>query len=728
MHCPQCIAFIFIPKHMKLINRSSWLAVWLLAMLTAGAQQTPSLLQFKTAGELQQFLSYSKDRVPLISAHRGGPAKGYPENALETFQHSILSEPLVIECDIALSKDSALVLMHDNQLDRTSTGKGPIGNYTYEELKAFRLKDNEGDTTAFTIPTLDEILLWGKDKVIYTLDVKRGVPYAKIIEAVRRCKAETCSVIITYSADQAAEVYRLAPDLMMSVSVQSKEDLDRLNSKGIPDNRLVAFVGTRGADDSLYALLHERKIQCILGTMGNLDKQAIAKGDNTYYSLVDKGADILSTDRPREAGLILQQYRKDHHLQSKHIKLSSSGSIAYGQQDTLQHIAPNRRNSAEGQKKPYVILISADGFRYDYAVKYHAAHLLAFAQQGVQAVSMKPSYPSVTFPNHYTLVTGLYPSHHGLVNNTFYDPEKQASYSMGDKDKVRDGSWYGGTPLWVLVEQQQMLSASMFWVGSEADVKNTRPAYYYNYNERIPVDRRIEIVKEWLTLPEDMRPHLITFYLSEPDHAGHRFGPDAPETEQAVQSVDSVIYHLTEAVKSTGLPVSFIFLADHGMTAVDREHPLPLPAAIDKEKFIIPASGTMVVLHAKNKADIQPLYETLKKEEDHYKVYLKSNMPPELHYSATDDKRNRIGDILLLPEWPYVFSDRKPGAGYHGFDPNVVKDMHATFMAWGPAFKQHLTIPTFENVNVYPMIAEILGLKITDPIDGRKEVLHGILR
>ncbi|SIN66416.1 glycerophosphodiester phosphodiesterase family protein [Chitinophaga niabensis] len=288
------------------MRRIGIVAVLLLMVHIAGAQQ----LRFKTTKELQEFLSYSKVRYPLVSAHRGGPEKGFPENALETFRNSSLSQPLIIECDITLSKDSVLVLMHDNRLDRTSTGKGPVGDYTLKELQTFYLKDNNGDTTSFRIPTLDAALLWGKGKVIYTLDVKRGVPYAKVIEAVRRCKAESCSVIITYSADQAAEVSKLAPDLMISASIQKQEDLLRLNSYGVPNNRLVAFIGTREADAALYQYLHENKVLCILGTMGNLDKQAIAKGDRSYYEYVERGADILSTDRPHEAGAMLQLYIK----------------------------------------------------------------------------------------------------------------------------------------------------------------------------------------------------------------------------------------------------------------------------------------------------------------------------------------------------------------------------------------------------------------------------------
>ncbi|RFS26682.1 alkaline phosphatase family protein [Chitinophaga silvatica] len=405
-----------------------------------------------------------------------------------------------------------------------------------------------------------------------------------------------------------------------------------------------------------------------------------------------------------------------------------SGGIAYGQQDTIEHVIADRVNSVAAQQKPYVILISADGFRADYAEKYHADNLIRLGQQGVRATAMLPSFPSVTFPNHYTIATGLYPSHHGLVNNTFYDSLKNATYSMGDKAKVRDGSWYGGVPLWVLAEQQQTLSASMFWVGSEAAVNGIRPTYYYNFNDKISIDKRINIVKNWLSLPEEKRPHLITFYLSEPDHAGHRYGPDAPETAAAVKSVDSIINLLTIAVKETGLPVNFLFVSDHGMTSVDRDHPIPMPSAIDTSKFIIPSSGTMMVLHAKNKADILYVYNQLKQQENHFKVYLKSNTPASFHYGEADDRLNRIGDILLVPEWPYVFSEKKPGIGYHGFDPATVKDMQATFMAWGPAFKSNLQIPTFENIHVYPLITTLLGLDITMPVDGRKEVLQSILK
>ncbi|MEO3404680.1 ectonucleotide pyrophosphatase/phosphodiesterase [Mucilaginibacter sp. CAU 1740] len=400
-------------------------------------------------------------------------------------------------------------------------------------------------------------------------------------------------------------------------------------------------------------------------------------------------------------------------------------------QDTTQKVIPGRKNSIAQQKKPYVILISADGFRYDYAKKYNAQHLLALSGEGVQAESMIPSYPSVTFPNHYALVSGLYPSHSGLVNNVFYDRVRGDSYSMGDKQKVKDSSWYFGTPLWVLAEQQKMISASFYWVASEAAIQSINPTYYYNYNEKIAIHDRISAVVNWLKLPEEKRPHFITFYFPQVDHAGHVFSPDAPETEHEVHFVDSAVNELNKAVKATGLDVNFIFVADHGMTKVDRDHPISIPAAIDTNKFKISGDGILVELYAKDKSAIQPAYEQLKAEAKDYDVYLKTNMPANLHYSATDDWHNRIGDILLIPHYPKVFNlwnKKTINMGWHGYDPYKVKDMHATFLAWGPAFKPHTQIPAFKNVDVFNLVNRILGLKYSGKTDGTDELANKVLR
>ncbi|WP_161891233.1 alkaline phosphatase family protein [Pontibacter russatus] len=405
-------------------------------------------------------------------------------------------------------------------------------------------------------------------------------------------------------------------------------------------------------------------------------------------------------------------------------------ATAFAQTDTTQQIVPGRRNSPAQQQKPYVILISADGFRYDYADKYEAKNLQALRAQGVAAASMVPSFPSKTFPNHYTLVTGMYPATHGLINNHFYDPQRKEYYTMRERSKVEDGSWYGGVPLWVLAEQQQMLTASYYWVGSEAPIKGIRPTYYYLYNEDAAFEDRVETVVDWLQLPEEKRPHLITFYLPEVDHAGHDFGPDAPETKTAVQQLDANILKLTEAVATTGLPVNFIFVSDHGMTQIDTENTLPLPAAVDTAKFIVSGGGMVVELHAKDRNAIKSTYRKLKKEAEGYKVYRKQNMPRHLHYGAKADAFHRIGDILLLTEAPLVFnfSARPPAPGAHGYDPAEVKDMHATFYAWGPAFRKGIRITAYQNIHIYPLVAEILGLPYTHKIDGKKELAAEVLK
>ncbi|MBL7740510.1 MAG: alkaline phosphatase family protein [Chitinophagaceae bacterium] len=399
------------------------------------------------------------------------------------------------------------------------------------------------------------------------------------------------------------------------------------------------------------------------------------------------------------------------------------------QPDTVQKIITGRTNSAEQQQKPYVILISADGFRYDYAEKYGAKNLLALANSGVKAEAMIPSYPTVTFPNHYSIATGLYPSHHGLVNNYFYSPGRKQFYSMKDRQAVRDGTWYGGIPVWVLAEQQHMLSASFYWVGSEAAIKGIRPTYYYQYNEDIPIERRIQGVVDWLELPADRRPHLITFYIPEVDDAGHDYGPDAPETARAVKWVDSVVQKLYETVQATGLRVNFLFVSDHGMTNIETIHTLPMPAAVDTGKFYIPRGFELAALYAKNKKDIRPVYRKLKKQEKGFTAYLKTNMPSYLCYSKKDDHMNVIGDILLVPDWPRTFNfySGHPDPGAHGFDPLRVKDMQAVFYAWGPDLK-NIQIPAFENIHVYPVMARLLGLSYTHTIDGNAELADRIVK
>jgi alkaline phosphatase D len=228
-------------------------------------------------------------------------------------------------------------------------------------------------------------------------------------------------------------------------------------------------------------------------------------------------------------------------------------------------------NSAWAQQQHYVVLVSLDGFRWDYAKRDNAAHLLALGRHGVWAPEgMLPSYPSLTFPNHYTIVTGLYPEHHGLVANSFYDPGLMAHYSMYDEKTVKDGSWYGGTPLWSLAESKGMRTAVLLWVGSEAEIAGWRPTWYAHFDgktqatdaaEQARIDDTIALLHE----PPEQRPHFIAIYYPEPDHEGHEYGPDAKETRAAVLKMDAQIGRLKAALDKTGLPIDLVVVSDHGM-------------------------------------------------------------------------------------------------------------------------------------------------------------------
>lgn len=306
---------------MKFLIKISCLLVITLFFSCENGSRSSYHISFPTSQEFQEFTRYSAESYPLISAHRGGPTVGFPENCTATFANTIKYIPAIIETDIALSKDSVLVMMHDNTLNRTTTGKGEIGNYTYKELQEFFLKDTNGHVTSFKIETLDEVLQWGTDKVIYTLDVKRGVPMKMIVDAIRRNKAERNSMIITYNANQAAEVAKLAPDLLISVSARGKKDVKRMEALGVKVDKMVAFVGTTEPSKETYRYLQSRKISSILGTMGNIDKSAATRGDGLYYKLIENGANIISSDRYKEAAKQLENYVRDKKIKSKYIKI-----------------------------------------------------------------------------------------------------------------------------------------------------------------------------------------------------------------------------------------------------------------------------------------------------------------------------------------------------------------------------------------------------------------------
>jgi alkaline phosphatase D len=398
----------------------------------------------------------------------------------------------------------------------------------------------------------------------------------------------------------------------------------------------------------------------------------------------------------------------------------------------LVHV-DNGQNSAAAQKAHYVVLVSLDGFRWDYAKHFGAVNLLALGRRGVWAPEgMMPSFPSLTFPNHFTIVTGLYPEHHGLVANSFYDETKHARFGISDASAVQDGSWYSGLPLWSLAESQGMHAACLFWPGSEAEIAGHRPTWYAVFDNKTQATddvekARIDDAVALLKMPETERPHFITIYYSEPDHEGHEFGPDARETKAAALKMDVMIGKLKRALDSTKLPIDLIVVSDHGMAKVQGGW-INLDEFADLSGF----ESVGQLLYGKTEEDRVRAYDKLKKASSQFVAYRRKDVPAGFDYNQNP----REGDPVIVATGPYAIRahkpqgdrpDNPPELGMHGFDPHKIPEMKASFFAAGPDIAAGRTVAPFENVNLYPWIAHMLGLH-APKTDGSLNILAGTLR
>jgi predicted AlkP superfamily pyrophosphatase or phosphodiesterase len=404
-----------------------------------------------------------------------------------------------------------------------------------------------------------------------------------------------------------------------------------------------------------------------------------------------------------------------------------SAGFALAQDPTPVITVPNPPNTAAQQAKHYVVLVSLDGLRYDYPRRYGAPHLLQLEIKGASAPEgMLPAYPSLTFPNHISIVTGLYPEHHGIVANSFWDPAREQTYVYTDPQSNSDGSWYSGTPLWVLAEQQGMRSACLFWPGSEAEIQGKRPSYYLHFDEKLDDEKRVDQVVAWLKLPPELRPHFITLYYSNVDHAGHIYGPDSDEVRAAVHHVDAMVGDLQTKIAVLRLPVDIIVVADHGMVTL-QGGPVTLSDFADLSDFHTEGS----LLYPKPDADVQETYEEFLAHPDpRFKIYRRADMPAYLHF----DMNPREGDPVIVPNGPFSIRAHPSASegghtnkGGHGFNPRAMPEMKAIFFAAGPDIRSGVQLKPFENVNIYPFIAEILGLK-APAVDGTLDVLRPALK
>jgi glycerophosphoryl diester phosphodiesterase len=281
------------------------LAVFLLSQQSFGQHY----LQLKNQSDLYEFFRWSEDRLPLVSAHRGGPEKGFPENCIETFEHTLEQGHAILECDIQLTKDSILVMMHDDLLERTSTGKGKLSDFTKQALDSLFLEDNQGNLTSFRIPTLDQVLQWARNKTILMLDVKKGVPFEMIVEAISRNEAENWVCVITYNSSDSKKVYQLNPVLVQSVSINEVEVLEKDYLPYLPSQNMVAFTGVGKIKTDLYQKLHKQQIMAIVGCMKTFDQQALEDKGQIFEEIFQVGGDIFATDETTLCNDVLEHYQ-----------------------------------------------------------------------------------------------------------------------------------------------------------------------------------------------------------------------------------------------------------------------------------------------------------------------------------------------------------------------------------------------------------------------------------
>ncbi|WP_266181574.1 ectonucleotide pyrophosphatase/phosphodiesterase [Dyella humicola] len=379
-----------------------------------------------------------------------------------------------------------------------------------------------------------------------------------------------------------------------------------------------------------------------------------------------------------------------------------------------------------------LLLISIDGYRADYIERGLSPALNELANGGVRAAGMQPSFPSLTFPNHYTIVTGLRPDHHGIVNNTMVDPVL-GKFSLSDRGAVSNGRWWDqATPIWETASEHGLKSAIMFWPGSEADIHGRHPDLWKPYDGNVTPDQRVDQVLAWLDLPAEQRPGFLTLYFDAVDHAGHTFGPDTPQVDQALRETDAALARLVQGMKQRGLfnRVNMIVLADHGMASVPAQNSILLDKLIPLTRVDVISLGVLAGLNPTPGHDFAKIEAQLEKPQRHMTCWDKSRVPARLAYGSNP----RVPQLLCLADvgWRITTTDfiaKKKGKlslGEHGYD-NASPLMQAVFVAHGPAFREGATVAAFPNVDVYPLMTHLLGLPAVAN-DGDYQSMKDMLR
>jgi predicted AlkP superfamily pyrophosphatase or phosphodiesterase len=380
-----------------------------------------------------------------------------------------------------------------------------------------------------------------------------------------------------------------------------------------------------------------------------------------------------------------------------------------------------------------LILVSLDAFRWDYCALHPAEtpHLRQLARDGVTARQLIPVFPSNTFPNHYAIVTGLYPSHHGIVNNIMFDARLGEFFHYNQPASSRDGRWWGGEPIWATAEKQGLRSASYYWPGSEAEIGGVRPSYFKAFDKGMAFDQRLDETIAWLKLPPEKRPGLITFYLEDTNGVGHLHGPESDELVAAVKRVDGYVGALEARLAREGLAANLVIVSDHGMTPCDDQRVLFLDDLIDLKDVQVDFEQTVVGLRPIGGGDVATLMRALEKLPPQAKAYRAADLPARFKIDPTNP---RVPPVWILPIEGWQVMRRglfnlllaKFDRGQHGYDP-ALASMRGIFIAHGPAFKAGIELEPFENVNIYNLLCATLGLKPA-PNDGDDRLVRAALR